>query len=184
MTETNCEKVRMWLKMGCLLDEVNDNILIRCFPEIIQLYGGYKSLLLTLLQLSHLQQLNPMYDIIQQQFRKYLLSKKKENNYKTETIHLSLSNISNASISHICGYLTHKDIKSFKLVSKHIGIICLEEMQKISVKTLNCRNIFSNSECQNFFDLKNFNVFRYNRYNTNIRYYSLYEEWENTYNIP
>ena len=189
----------MWLKTGLLLAEAGDSVLGQCFAEILESYGGYKALLTLLLESSSLCQLQTVHDIILNQFRKEQLRKLKSVTVESaESRSVSISScrrsislfalLPNVSLSHICSYLTKENISNLKLTSKQLGIICLEEMEKICVQTLNINNgnnLFSDySECQCLLDLKNLNLLRYARYHSKIRHCALFEEWEQIYNIP
>eukprot|EP01084_Bolivina_argentea_P085786 155043_1 len=95
------------------------------------------------------------------------------------------SYLPNECLSYVCGYLKKWDIREFKLTSKQNAIVCLEEMQKILIGTLNMNDPFNNT---NEFDLNNlYHLFEHvkkERHTKTKRFHSLFEEWELKYNIP
>eukprot|EP00484_Ammonia_sp_Unknown_P021707 CAMPEP_0197027372 /NCGR_PEP_ID=MMETSP1384-20130603/7289_1 /TAXON_ID=29189 /ORGANISM="Ammonia sp." /LENGTH=456 /DNA_ID=CAMNT_0042456207 /DNA_START=48 /DNA_END=1415 /DNA_ORIENTATION=+ len=93
--------------------------------------------------------------------------------------------LSTASITHICGYLERKDIKSFKLTSTRLGVICLNEMTKHSIGVFNMndllhphfRCVFSGN-----FDLQQ--CIKFSRHNANKDLLYLQQAWCRQYEIP
>merc|ERR1712154_487257 len=80
---------------------------------------------------------------------------------------LSLSQLPDQWILYIMGFMNQTDIFWFKLTSRRIAILCLEEMRKITI------GIF----CPQTFSMK------YCRYHENTKLISLMEQWSNEYHI-
>ena len=93
----------------------------------------------------------------------------------------SFNILCDSTISHICGYLNRKDIKSFKLCSNRMGIISLREMNKYTVGIVNMNQFMDNNNNNKSFDLEN--NMKYSRYNGNKSLLYLKEAWNKQYKI-
>lgn len=91
----------------------------------------------------------------------------------------SFDMLCDSNISHICGYLSRKDIKSFKLCSNRMGIISLKEMNKYTVGIFNMNELINNENPS--FDIEK--NMKYNRYNGNKSLLYLKEAWNKQYKI-
>ncbi len=88
--------------------------------------------------------------------------------------------LSNECLSHICVYLNKETIQSFKLISRQICIVCLEE-----IGILDINNPFNNTKQIDLNNLSHLSeCFNMNRHCKTKRCYSLFDEWSLKYNIP
>ena len=95
--------------------------------------------------------------------------------------------LSTTSVSHICSYLNRYDIRCFKLTCSMLGIICINEMRKIKIGTINFNEILSHSNYKYLTKLNEFSthkLIKYNSYNPKTYARSLLSLWSQTYDIP
>eukprot|EP01084_Bolivina_argentea_P264654 448382_1 len=177
------ERIRFLLKTNRLLSNVNDIVINRCFDSIMQLFGGYQQVLLTIAKSSNLDQLKSMHSIITEQHRKYQNEQSvlkrdhdiDDNDIRGVTMRkFTFSTLPNECIGHVCGYLDKSDISFFKRTSAQISIVCLEEMEKISVGTWNINHCIGNDT--GLYHMEFCYMINWARENSKKRYYSLYEE--------
>eukprot|EP01084_Bolivina_argentea_P266319 451691_1 len=150
-------RVCEWVKTNRLINEANNIVLDASLNQIIHALGGAKSMLLELTKSLKIEQIKEINNIISNQQRKFNSETNNESTHsnddddinsmdETNSKSFSISDVPNACLSHICGYLNKQTIKSFKLTSRQNCIVCLEEMQKISIGILNMNNPFNNTK--------------------------------------
>eukprot|EP01084_Bolivina_argentea_P097466 175202_1 len=195
------DHIRAWIQTNRLMNNINDNILKQCLPSILELFNtnnNIKWLLQLLTKNANLEQIQSMNKIISQQKRKFDEENKNnlhhdqstdiemKDNINTSNNNNTISLLPNECISHICGYLDKNNIKSFKLTSRQNSIVCLQEMDKISIGVYNTNCLITNNN-KNPLDLSlskiTYNL-KYSRHPKNKRFHSLYNEWHNMYDIP
>eukprot|EP01084_Bolivina_argentea_P047768 88041_1 len=180
-----------WLKVNQLLEETSEHILHDCMKDIIAHYG-LKSLLKTIAKSKrkNINKLNSIYEIIRQQKVKHQNisrstspNNRLKNNQELQTKRSPFCKIPDENISHICDYLSRNNIcKHFKRTCRQIAIVCLQEMRKITVSTFHIKKLMTNNIRLYNWDIKK--TSQDIRHNPNKKYFSLFEEWAITYNIP
>ena len=199
-------ELQYMLKITEQLNSTSHNLINSVFQQIINdVFGGIQNVIKALAAHSNYDQLQQIHHIINDQHQQNIGIKTTDSKQSiqetqiAETTQISITdntakkekNINNnnfdklckGSISNICAYLSRKDIKSFKLCSNRIGVICLEEMNKYSVGILNMNALIhpyfkSNS---NNFDLEQH--IKFSRYNGNKTLSFLQERWNTEYKI-
>eukprot|EP01084_Bolivina_argentea_P141078 247941_1 len=209
------EHIQQWLRVNKLLDDIDENeLLIQCMNQMSSIFGGHKRLLYFISRFSDMTQLQNMFKMIKEKKINYAYSKSctpitKSNQLdladeiRQMSIDIDLTSehsnsrkqrkppfisLPNELISNICEYLNRQEIKRFKLTSKKIGIVCLEQQTKIPVFVFNTNHFIENPEVnlQNTNISKNINIYTKTRsmYSPTRRFFSLFEEWSAKYNIP
>ena len=137
MDNSTNKNLQLWLKTNHLLDDSNDTLLKQYIQPIIQLFGGYKSILYLLSKSANHSQLESMHSKIKSikiNYESTQNQKSHENPYVTSTEKEANKNyfttLPNELIAHINGFLTKHDMKSFKHESKQIGTVCLQKQIK------------------------------------------------------
>eukprot|EP00483_Globobulimina_turgida_P011107 UN11128 len=199
------DHLRKWLQTNRLLDDVHDNILKQCLTDIIEIFDGnhnIKWLLKLITKNANFKQIQSMNEIVAKRKRKF--DRENMNKHPSETdiyenpdpsntintintINTSISSFSlipNECIAHICGYLTKFNIKSFKLTSRQNAIVCLQEMDKIFIGVYNTNYLTQEYNIDLLVHNMSNNLLKYSRHHKTKRFYSLYNEWYNIYNIP
>eukprot|EP01084_Bolivina_argentea_P204656 349527_1 len=156
------------LKASDIFNNMNNNILTICVKKIIQLFGGNKAILQFIIKNSTKQKLNEIHNILINQL----------DDIKINTN--ALESMPKECMIHIIGYLKAPDVNQFKLCSRKIGIICLEEMKKIPIPTINGNNMLNNAIIDPY-NLKSF--ITTTRYSDKKLFRSLYRIWSQKYNI-
>eukprot|EP01084_Bolivina_argentea_P256256 431361_1 len=102
----NRQYKQTWLKFNGLIENTKDDILIECMNEIINLFGGVKSILKLMAKSVNRDYLQPMYQIVKTQKLKHEndkpINENNENIYQKQHV---FSTIPYECISYICGYL-------------------------------------------------------------------------------
>eukprot|EP01084_Bolivina_argentea_P254342 427571_1 len=183
------------LKVSSLLDDTNDEILNGCFNQVADIFGGTNSFWHFVSHNANEDQLESINNIIiakkeeHQNENIMIFDELQSTEMKDEYTQLFLStkyfvDLSTDQLTHICGYLDKRSIKQFKLSSKYIATICLQEMSKISVGICNANSLLINNIPKtNLHRFKFYDFTKFTRYNPKKKYSSLFDEWERNYNI-
>eukprot|EP01084_Bolivina_argentea_P155963 271775_1 len=124
--------------------DTNCEVMNECLQEIIPLFG-IKSILSLIISNAKEHKLQSICDIISRQKRKDkdkpLPQNESKDNNNEEAIPVTtpslFSSLSKVSLSHIIDYLDRHTIERIKIISRKFGIICLEQMNKISIGIFN-----------------------------------------------
>eukprot|EP01084_Bolivina_argentea_P079089 143514_1 len=190
--------IQHWLKFNRLLSDTDDTILKECMNEVLDTFGGWNNLFMFISKFAEQSQIESMYKaLINLKLNHQSIdnpSTEQQNTTEDEDIEIKdvdnqecLINpfliLPNETLGHICSFLSRSKINIFKLTSRQIGIICLEEQTKVGVSVLNSNEFMTND--MNLYDFKyGSNTFKRSRHNSNKRLYSFFQEWEEKYNIP
>ena len=177
------QHLRRWMETKNMLQNMENTAIESCTELVLKLIGSKIDLLGFIIKFTSIDELNKIYDILKAESTKYKNDNvQNDNNNNSEpadnaTLEWSTFNVlSKQSISHICGFLNRAEIKTLKVTSCRISIICLEEMEKISVGVCNTNKLLNNNE-YNRAPLSWDNLMSYSRYNHNTKYNILYDQF-------
>eukprot|EP01084_Bolivina_argentea_P150965 263568_1 len=161
-----------WIKVNQIKQDLNNDILSDSMACILQLFGSNTDLLQFLVSYSSKEQLDSIYTILQENIQKFKNNdQQKSGTTKPEMQSVQSSNnfniISQESISHICSFLSRKQIRNLKIVSRRISVVCLQEMQKYSVDICLADKLLNTKETNK---LKWANHLSLNRYHNSTVY--------------
>eukprot|EP01084_Bolivina_argentea_P266320 451692_1 len=186
-------RVCEWVKTNRLINEANNIVLDASLNQIIHALGGAKSMLLELTKSLKIEQIKEINNIISNQQRKFNSETNNESTHsnddddinsmdETNSKSFSISDVPNACLSHICGYLNKNEINIFKLTSKQIAIVCMNEMNKITIGSINGNNLLHPDI--NLYLTNTQNLCQMNRFSITKKYDFVMEQWAKMYNIP
>jgi len=205
------QHLQSWIRLNRIIDEINEDgsIFSACLSKIAgSSFGGYKSFFLFLSYFANMEQLTSMYEIIKDTKQQHITKDHNNTNQMdldTPSHQMNhFAYIPNELIAHICQFLSKSNIRSLKLTSRQISVLCLEEQTKIGVSVLNTNELLlaSNADISLFHFTSNtetrsrnpwrsghWNMYeewammKRSRHSTKKRFCSLYEEWQSTFNI-
>ena len=132
-----------------------------------------------------IQQMNNIISSINAEYKnKQNMEVKAGNVTKAEVSNTSFNIISNQSITNITNYLAKNEVSSFKAASRRMAIICLEQMEKFEIMTMNMNELVDikyRKHYTNYMNIENELVL--NRYNCNRTISFLKEAWSKQYDI-
>ena len=144
------QHLRRWMETKNMLQNMENTAIESCTELVLKLIGSKIDLLGFIIKFTSIDELNKIYDILKAESTKYKNDNvQNDNNNNSEpadnaTLEWSTFNVlSKQSISHICGFLNRAEIKTLKVTSCRISIICLEEMEKISVGVCNTNKLLN-----------------------------------------
>eukprot|EP01084_Bolivina_argentea_P168288 291886_1 len=139
-TETKQHLIQR-LQTNHLIQTVDKNVLEQAMTKILQLFN-YQQILFVITKNANMINLQSVHKIIQKQIK--LNSENINNNQSMDNTNInktdnnnnntkiSLISIGSESIGYICEFLSRQTINKFKLTSREISIICLQQTLKIS----------------------------------------------------
>ena len=132
-----------------------------------------------------IQQMNKIISSINAEYRNTKRKQAKDDNVKGAALNNnSFSVISNSSITNITNYLTKNDVSSFKAASRRMAIICLEQMEKYEIMTMNMNELVDIKYSKYYSNYMNIeNELKVNRCCGNRTVSYLKEAWSKQYNI-
>lgn len=176
----NAMRIESQLKTNQLFDKLDKNALKHCMEQIIQTFGGYKSMLYFITQYANQNQLNSIHEITKQR----MLQQKKQQNHQKQSNSL-FHQLPNECISYILGFFNKHNIKQFKLTSRQIATVCLREMNKITIQTINANKLLYNNNIVLYqFIIRKCPFIQKSRHHITNRYASFFDFCEKSYNIP
>eukprot|EP01084_Bolivina_argentea_P044651 82157_1 len=109
------KRTHTWLKFNRLVDETNDNVLMKCADKITNTLGGTKQLLKIISKTVQLDMLNNIYQTLITEKVQYHNNKPNsspnsdyDDNNDINMNQNVFSSLPNECISHICAYLTKR----------------------------------------------------------------------------
>eukprot|EP01084_Bolivina_argentea_P045969 84620_1 len=185
------------LKINSILQNFTDCVSDKCLQEVIELFGGSKSILLFIFKHANINTLNKIYEItIKYKNRDqknnilnyFQFETKKFNKINSDNIWDNKKNLfktlPNDCISNICNYLTKEEINEFKICSRIIAIVCFNEMNKMSIGIITSHKIISKHYMNYFhFYQTEYEFIEYTRHKLSKKMHILQEEWAVTHKI-
>ena len=189
-------RLQRQLKVSILLTDMHDNLLAECLSDLVRIFGGIRALFTFLARFAELPQINSMHQLIKtikvkddQKARSHVRQlqdaqdtpQSADDDSHTDNIDadpfLSLPNV---SLSHICDFLMRDDLLHFTFVSRQIAIVCLEELAKTTLKTLDANSLIYSDRFMCHFSK---HPFHSSRHRAETRWVSLQQEWAGRYCI-
>ena len=132
-----------------------------------------------------IQQMNKIISSINAEYKNKQKMEAKDDNAPGAALNNNLfSIISNDSITNITNYLTKNEVTSFKAASRRMAIICLEQMEKYEIMTINMNELVDIKYSKYYSNYMNIeNELKVNRYCGNRTVSYLKEAWSKQYNI-
>ena len=169
------DHIGIWLKTNNLINNSSEQMLKKCFVSnadvfvdlFSDLFGDLKKLMLAFIQNNHSNKENLEYlYVVIANYEETHIQTNNLSEMKTKT--LNFESMPDQCISYVSGFLNKNDMFWFKLTSRRIAMLCLEEMKKMSVGIGNADSL----------------CLKYERHNPNRTMVSLYDEWSKEYDIP
>eukprot|EP01084_Bolivina_argentea_P041205 76034_1 len=174
-----------WIQAKHIVNNSNEKTITNVINDIlIELFSSNTNALQHFIQNATKNQLDTIYSLLKTQKMKEM----EQGNYST---HISISpqslshfdKISQPSIVNVVAFLNANDIKSFKLSSRRLAVICLQEMDKykLGICVINKQKFMNNNHKT---PIKWMQYMSYHRYKPSTTYSHILENIQQNYNIP
>eukprot|EP01084_Bolivina_argentea_P269053 457149_1 len=160
------------LKVSELLQSADNCVMNKALPDIFKLFGGTHCMVKFILNHCMVDKLEPVYQIIKKHKIQNDIVKVHQKNDNKQTIKKTsnhsnpFTSIPNECIYEIIAFLDKWDVNhKFKLCSKRIAILCLNEMTKISIGVMNLNTLCNTTEYVKLYPKQ---IIRYNASNKGV----------------